>query len=87
MSTNANRNAGADLPDEERAAGQLRLSRADFEQLPLAKIEELSGLPLPASRDTAAIEKYRLQAWQSFLIDVTHRDEWGTARQGIPLPD
>jgi hypothetical protein len=87
MSTEANKDSFDHLPDEERDAGQLRLSREDFAELPLVKVQELTGLDAPVNGDAADIEKYRLQAWESYQIDVENRDEWGTARQGIPLPD
>jgi hypothetical protein len=77
-----------DLPDEEREAGQLNLTHEDFEELPLVKVAELTGLDAPEdTSDAAAVEEFRQQAWESYQLDVQNRDEWGTARQGIPLPE
>jgi hypothetical protein len=88
MSARKNGNSAGELPDEERDAGQLRLSHEDFTQLSLAKVAELTGLEAPADEgDAAAVADFRERAWESYQVDVQNRDEWGTARQGIPLPE
>ena len=61
-----------------------QLTRADFDALPLSDIEDRTGLEAPD--DPADEADYRERAWRSYKVDIAHRDEWGTAREGTVPP-
>ena len=67
-----------DVPDQ--------YTKEEFEALSLQELSDITGLDLPREMDAQAEAKFRAKAWDSYRIDIEHRDEWGTARQNSPLP-
>ena len=70
--------AGAGNPTDE----PVTYTHADFMELSLAELEELTGVVRPKNSTVDEIDKYRERAWRSYQKDVTNLEEWGTARQG-----
>ncbi len=58
-----------------------QLSFEDFERMPLEEIERRTGLVAPEQPDENEARAYRDKAYRSYMLDVTRRDEWGTAAQ------
>lgn len=73
-----------EAPDQTDVPQQY--TQSEFEKLELETVADLTGLQPPASMDAAAEAEYRRKAWQSYKLDIEHRDEWGTARQKTALP-
>ncbi|MEX2541141.1 MAG: universal stress protein [Trueperaceae bacterium] len=73
-----------EAPDQTDVPDQY--THTEFEELDLETIADITGLQPPAALDAATEAAYRRKAWQSYKLDIEHRDEWGTARQNTPLP-
>lgn len=65
---------------------QHQYTQEEFERLSLAEVAELTGMAPPEGGSAPAEAEYREKAWRSYQLDIEHRDEWGTARQGTELP-
>ncbi len=50
------------------------MSREAFFELPLAEVEERTGIKLSEGGDEA---DYRERAWESYKQDVANKEEWG----------
>jgi hypothetical protein len=64
-----------------------QLTRRDFDRLTLGEIAERTGLDAPSDPSAAEAEAYRERAYRSYRLDITRRDEWGTATQATEPPD
>ncbi|MEX2535681.1 MAG: universal stress protein [Trueperaceae bacterium] len=71
-------------PDQTDVPAQY--TRAEFADLPLAEIVDITGEEPPRDMTQAEESKFRDKAWESYKLDIEHRDEWGTARQDTALP-
>jgi hypothetical protein len=64
-----------------------RLTRKDFDDLPLEELAKRTGLEPPSEGASAEeVEAYRDKAYESYMLDKENRDEWGTATQATPPP-
>jgi len=63
-----------------------QLSREDFERMTLEEIHRRTGLEPPARPSADEARSFRDKAYRSYQLDVTRRDEWGTAAQGTEPP-
>ena len=63
-----------------------QLSFEDFERMTLDEIERRTGIEAPERPDEDEARAYRAKAYRSYRLDVTRRDEWGTAAQATEPP-
>ena len=63
-----------------------QLTKRDFRELSLDRIEARTGLKAPQDPSPEEEEAYRNKAWNSYKIDIENRDEWGTAAESTKVP-
>lgn len=60
-------------------------TREDFWNLSPKEIENLTGVVRPVDQTSELLEEYREEAWRSYQLDVKNAQEWGNARQEVPV--
>ena len=80
----AGRGAATGTPGSDVPA---QYTHEEFMALDLRTIAAMTGMEPEGTLDAAGEQEYRQKAWESYELDIEHRDEWGTARQGGPLPE
>ena len=65
-----------------------RLTREDFEQLPVERLAGITGLtPPPADATEDDVAAWREKAFHGYELDLENRAEWGTAAQATEPPE
>jgi hypothetical protein len=65
-----------------------RLTRADFERLPIERLAGITGLtPPPDGASADDVAAWREKAFRSYELDLENRAEWGTATQTTEPPE
>lgn len=57
-------------------------TEGDFHTMTLEEIQGLTGLEPPADAGPEDERRYRERAYESYMLDVAHAHQWGTAREG-----
>jgi hypothetical protein len=53
------------------------MTQADFLELPLERVEAITGMPAPSAPTPDQERDYREAAWASYKLDVANDQEWG----------
>jgi hypothetical protein len=53
------------------------MTHEEFLELPLERLEAITGVPAPDAPTPELERAYRDEAWESYKVDVANEEEWG----------